>query len=510
MAKLPVYHSQGGITTDTPNNIRRLDANNGFGDALGAVSKQIVELGEKWQAAKDEVENLDGKNKLMMGVQDVLTEAQQFNTWTNAKDLDAKKQELTAKMNSLTPDVMQGFSNNRNAGIFQRNAEYIVYQNQAKLDQIFRDKYQDMALGSLATSQNTNYNNFILTGNDSYKKIYFADIDKMVSAGFLTREDAAKNKLEANKWNADYAYNVISKNPYAKIPDNIMQGIDGKQQASIRNFARSEQKRIKADNLLNLQETFFLNPTQDNLDKLKKAYVKNHPMTNLDELQDLVDKQNNFDSYSNVSGLEEATKGVQELANIDTSTQNGKMEYIAKAGILATSILKNNTAKDGTSSISNADKNKLITTIYKNMGDATFKEQLRGLPDLSGLKSIELWRNYYKKRRTDTATNVLKAEEQARNFDLKDSLVTDAAIALKLDSIKKQTMTGVLDSFVKGDVKTAGKIYQAGLEAAIKTKYYYIPELQKPDLQVGQKFTINGKVYSFQGFSNKDIIVEMH
>ena len=71
-------------------------------------------------------------------------------------------------------------------------------------------------------------------------------------------------------------------------------------------------------------------------------------------------------------------------------------------------------------------------------------------------------------------------------------------------------MTGVLDSIAKGDVKTAGKIYQLGLESAIKTKYYYIPELQKPDLQVGQKFTINGKVYSFQGFSNKDIIVEMH
>jgi hypothetical protein len=258
---------------------------------------------------------------------------------------------------------------------------------------------------------------------------------------------------------------------------------------------------------LYLQEVFFANPTQGNLDKLKKAYIKNHPMTNLDELQDLVDKQNNFDAFSNVSGLEDANKGIQDLATIDTSSQNGKMEYLAKAGMLATSILKNNLTADGTSTISNADRNKLIKTIYQNMGDATFKEQLRDLPDLSGLKEIELYKKDYAARGTSKRAETL---DELNKFKTKDSVVTDAAVALKLDSIKKQTMTGVLDSIAKGDVKTAGKIYQAGLESAIKTKYYYIPELQKPDLQVGQKFTINGKVYSFQGFSNKDIIVEMY
>jgi hypothetical protein len=186
------------------------------------------------------------------------------------------------------------------------------------------------------------------------------------------------------------------------------------------------------------------------------------------------------------------------------------MEYITKAGILATSILKNNLTKDGTATISNADKNKLMDVIYKNMGNATFKEQLRDLPDLSGLKAVELSKKATKAYTTGTQKEYYEANKELSDFKSKDSVLTDAAVALKLDSIKKQTMTGVLDSFVKGDVKTAGKIYQAGLEAAIKTKYYYIPELQKPDLQVGQKFTINGKVYSFQGFSNKDIIVEMH
>ena len=93
-------------------------------------------------------------------------------------------------------------------------------------------------------------------------------------------------------------------------------------------------------------------------------------------------------------------------------------------------------------------------------------------------------------------------------FRGKDSVWNDIGIANKLDNIKKRTMEGVLNSVVNGDFQTAEKIYNTGLQAAIKTKYWYVPELQKSDLQAGQKFTLNGKVYTFQGFSNKDIIVE--
>lgn len=503
MAKLPVYNSQGGITTDTPNNIRRASDYQLWGDTLEGVSKEITKLGAEWQKAKDQVENLDGKNKLMMGISDVLTEAEQFNSWNSPRELEAKKQELKAKMQGILPNVMDGFSNNQNAAIFQRQGEFTTFQNQVKLDEIFRDKEQDKAYESIEISKDMNFRNFVQTGDKNYKQSYFNDIDMMVNAGFMTREDAAKNKLAVNDWDAEYAYNVISQNPYAQIPDEIMKGVDPRKQTQLRNFTRTERNRVKAENLMNLESAFFSNPTQENLDKIIKA----NPKGNYAKLQEIVDSQPNYEAISNVSGLEEGFTKIKELADIDTSSYQGKMEYLANAGLLATSIIKNNIRKDGKATISNSDKDKLIKTIYKNMGDATFKEQLSNLPDLSNLKDIELSQkassSYFK-----SSSEYNKDFQKLSEFRSKDGVWNDIGIANKLDNIKKRTMEGVINSVVAGDFQNAEKVYNTGLQAAIKTKYWYVPELQDPNLKAGKKFTLNGKVYTFQGFSNKDIIVE--
>lgn len=504
MARLPIYNSQGGITTDTPNNIRRPQDYQLWSNTLEGVSKEITKLSAEWQQAKDQVENLDGKNKLLMGISDVLTEAQDFNSWNSPEELEAKKQELKAKMQNILPNVMDGFSNNQNAVMFQKESEFTTYQNQVKLDEIFRNKYQDKALESLATSQDMNFRNFVQTGDKNYKQSYFNDIDMMVNAGFMTREDAAKNKLAVNDWDAEYAYNVISQNPYAQIPDEIMKGIDPRKQTQLRNFTRSEKNRVKAENLMNLESLFFSNPTQENLNKIIKA----NPKGNYSKLQEIVDSQPNYETISNIKGLQEGLDQIKELADIDTSSYNGKMQYIANAGLLASSVIKNNIRKDGDATLSDSDKNKLVETIYKNMGNATFKEQISKLPDLSNLKDIELSNIAGKSYAKGAYMDFHRDTKALNEFRGKDSVWNDIGIANKLDNIKKRTMEGVLNNIVAGDFQAAEKVYNTGLQAAIKTKYWYVPELQNPNLQAGQKFTLNGKVYTFQGFSSKDIIVE--
>ena len=503
MAKLPVYNSQGGITTDTPNNIRRASDYQLWGDTLEGVSKEITKLGAEWQKAKDQVENLDGKNKLLMGISDILTEAEQFNSWSSPKELEAKKQELSSKLQGVLPSVMDGFSNNQNAVLFQKQAEFTTFQNQVKLDEIFRNKQQDKALESLATSQDMNFRNFVQTGDKSYKQSFFNDIDMMVNAGFMTREDAAKNKLAVNDWDAEYAYNIISQNPYAQVPDEIMKGIDPRKQTQLRNFTKNERNRVKAENLMNLKSAFFSNPTQENLDKIIKA----NPEGNYSKLQEIVDSQPNYETVSNVNGYADALQKVQDLANEKTDSYNDKMKYIAKSGLLATSIIKNNINKNGENTISNNDRDTLLNKIYKNMGDATFREQISKLPDLSNLKDIELSQkassSYFK-----SSSEYNKDFKELSEFRGKDSVWNDIGIANKLDNIKKRTMEGIINNIAVGDFQTAEKIYYTGLHSAIKTKYWYVPELQDPNLQAGKKFTLNGRVYTFQGFSNKDIIVE--
>lgn len=504
MARLPIYNSQGAITTQTPTNIKNPDDYNLMGKAIQNTSKEIQALTAKWQQAKDQVENLDGKNKLLMGISDVLTEAEQYSDWSTPEELESKKQELSAKLQGILPEVVGGFSNNQNAAIFQKQGEYTTYQNQVKLDEIFRNKYQDKAYENIVKSEDMNFRNFIQTGNKAYKQNYYNDIDSMVNAGFMTKEDGAKNKLAVNDWNAEYAYNVISQNPYVKIPDEIMKGIDPRKQTQLRNFARTEKNRVKAENLLNLESSFFANPTQANLDKIIKA----NPKGNYSKLQEIVDSQPNYETISNIKGLQEGLDQIKELADIDTSSYNGKMQYIANAGLLASSVIKNNVRKDGEATISNSDKDKFVAAIYKNMGDATFKEQISKLPDLSNLKDIELSNIAGKSYAKGTYMDFHRDTKALNEFRGKDSVWNDIGIANKLDNIKKRTMEGVLNSVVNGDFQTAEKIYNTGLQAAIKTKYWYVPELQKSDLQAGQKFTLNGKVYTFQGFSNKDIIVE--
>lgn len=217
MAKLPVYNSKGSITTDTPNNIRRPQDYQLWGDTLEGVSKEITKLSAEWQQAKDQVENLDGKNKLLMGISDVLTEAQDFNSWNSPEELEAKKQELKAKMQNLLPNVMDGFSNNQNAVMFQKQGEFTTFQNQVKLDEIFRNKYQDLNDSNIQLSYDTNFSNYISTGDANYKDSFLNDIQTSVNAGFMTKEEATRLTQKTDKWGVYHVLNLAETNPDAAI-----------------------------------------------------------------------------------------------------------------------------------------------------------------------------------------------------------------------------------------------------------------------------------------------------
>lgn len=291
MARLPVYNSQGGITTETAGNVRPLDAYSGFANSLGKVSQQIQELGEQWQQAKDEVETLDGKNKLMMGVNDILVEAQNYNNWKTPEELEAKKQELSGKMNSLVPDVMSGFSNNRNAGIFQRNSELTIYSNQVKLDEIFRGKIQDQAISNLNVSADMNYKNFVATGSDSYKQSYFADIDKMTAAGFITREQATALTQKTDKWGKYRLLHMAESNPTAAI--NALKSGKYGVKPSEYNDTLKELTQIKTNK--KLEQEYYEQIRQDNFENQALAYVTSNKYTYAQKTQFIDEAEMNGD-----------------------------------------------------------------------------------------------------------------------------------------------------------------------------------------------------------------------
>lgn len=496
MAQLPVYRQQGNITTKAPAQVRDLDTFSQGYQMMQKNANALVALSAKWQESKDAVENLDGKNKLNSGISAILDEASNYNEYSTPEDLAKKQQELTQKMNNLVPDIVSGFSNNQRAKEFELNGQYATQQNVYKLQEIFRSKYGDMYNANLQETADSSLRNFTKTGNEAYKQEYFNAIDTGVNAGYLNREQAEKLKLGTNDWNYQYVYSQILDDPYFKASNEVMEKIDPVHQRTLKNFQRTEIKRAQQEAMLNADADFYANPTRDNL---RRVYKVNKGAKKNKNYETIVNTAPNYNTVSNINGYADAVAAIKDLASSDNSSYNGKQLFLAKAGDTALKIVKSNIDANGNATLSEKEKNRAMQMLYKTMKDKTFQDQMKSLPNLNALKAREI----------ANIGNPTYARDKYNEFKVKSAgkAITEWK---KIDDIGKRTCENVINHFAAGDVQGGLKAYDDGLKAAIKQKYWYIPELQKKNLQAGTKFTVNGQVYVFQGFTKKDIIVEVN
>lgn len=507
MARLPVYTSQGGINTSTPGNIRSPEESSRGWRSTSIAAQQIMALSEQWQRAKDAAENLDGKNKLVQGITDILTEGEDYNEYKTPQDLSKKEAELAGRMNTLVKDITSGFSNNLNAQEFAGQAQLSILANQEKLKGIFRDKTIDMWKSNALISQENNMNAFIKSGNEGYKKSYFQDLDNGVAAGFISREEATALKLRTNDWNFDYAYGQLSQNPYAKIPENIMSNIDSRKQIQLRNFARSEQKRLHSEALQQATLDYYSNPTQENLNRI---YKLNPKARHNKKLNAILESEPDYNAVTTYDGYIDAMNDIKSLAEMNDDSIQQKQAILEKSTEIIRKIQLSNNAKNGEATLSKADSDKLYQAVYRTVNDKTVKNMLKDMPGLSFQKiaeeAVSLSENVnslvkvpgIKTVTKNAATSGLAYQYAGANI----------AAQNEIKQIGLSTAQNMLNALVQGDKQSAYKIYNQGLEAAIKKKYWYIPELQNQKLESGKtKFNINGRVYTFQGFANRDIIV---
>lgn len=213
MAQLPVYRQQGNITTNAPAQVRDLDTFSQGYQMMQKNANALVALSAQWQESKDAVENLDGKNKLNSGISAILDEASNFNEYSTPEELSKKQEELTQRMNNLVPEIVSGFSNNQRAREFELNGQYATQQNVYKLQGIFRDKQIDMGKANLITSQNTNMEAFIATGDSNFKTAYFNDLESMRQAGIVDMAYETKMKQDVDKWDVYHVMREAENNP---------------------------------------------------------------------------------------------------------------------------------------------------------------------------------------------------------------------------------------------------------------------------------------------------------
>lgn len=221
--RLPIYTNQGGITTDTPGNIRDPQAYSTGTRNFAEGAKNLAILAAQWQQSKDDVENLDGKNKLVSEMTQILNEAESYRDYNNFADLQGKENELLTRIDEVTPNIVNGFSNNQNAAKFQAQAEMAALQNREKLKEIFRNKYVDKAKSNLIISQDSNMENFINTGNAVYKESYKQDLESMFRAGFIDEEYKTSMGLKTDKWDVYHILRQAESDPETVL-NNLKSG----------------------------------------------------------------------------------------------------------------------------------------------------------------------------------------------------------------------------------------------------------------------------------------------
>lgn len=536
MAQLPVYRQQKNITTE-PGALIDADAFAQTGKAMQKSGNMLFELSAKWQASKDAVENLDGKNKLNSGIAAILDEASNYNDYSTPEELSQKQNELTQKMNELVPNIVGGFSNNQTAREFEAKGQFDTQQNIYKLQAIFRDKYGDMYNANLMETGDSALKSFTLTGDENYKKEYFDAIEVGRKAGYISNTQAEKLKLSTDEWNYDYVYSKTLEDPYFKASDEIMSKIDPVKQRTLRNFARAEQKRAQAEAEVSAMNAYAKNPTQANLNRLYKANPK---LRGSKQLEGLKNFQPDYEAVTNFEGMSDALKEVKNLASIDVSSTEGKQKYAQKAMEVATALNKMQVKKKGVEGgvISDSDKRKLFNMIYDDMANDNFKNQLKNMPDLAKEGFTEYIKGHnklgaelynaeqevikYSKDKNSQAYKQAEAKRQQllktkntyiKMYDnIKKNSATNAPRGIQ-DKIKEKQQIAakqMLAAYQTGNIKEANRIKEQYGEQMVRLKYWNIPALQKQNLKAGDKFTVNGKVYSFQGFSKNDVIVEVH
>lgn len=220
MAKLPVYNSQGSITTQTPGNIRELDTYAQGAKLMTSTGSMLQEFAAQWQSSKDDVENLDARNKAQAEMTAIMEEARNYNDYSSPAELQAKQDELTRRMNEIPSKIMSGFSNNQKAREFESNANLAVQQNNIRMQGIFREKQIDMGRGNLITSQETNQEGFIATGNPAYKQTYLNDLETMRNAGIIDFEYYQTMKNKTEEWDVYHILRQAETNP-----DEVINGL---------------------------------------------------------------------------------------------------------------------------------------------------------------------------------------------------------------------------------------------------------------------------------------------
>lgn len=219
MPQLPVYTRNSRIQ---PSGVVRQNTNS-VAEGLNEFGRAAADLAVKWQQTQNAAESLDGKNKMAAQIQDLITEANDYNSYQSPKDIEKKQTEVLDKLHKIVPDIVSGFNTDTNANSFVRNTELDVAKTEAQIKGLFRKKYIDNNEANLIVSGDRNRENFISTGDETFRNSYIADLYSSYKNGFIDRETYTRRKQQTEGWDKYYIYRQAETDPQGVI-DNLKAG----------------------------------------------------------------------------------------------------------------------------------------------------------------------------------------------------------------------------------------------------------------------------------------------
>lgn len=210
----------------------------------------------------------------------------------------------------------------------------------------------------------------------------------------------------------------------------------------------------------------------------------------MQEIAGFIPDEETVTTFEGADDLYDEIKTLSDMPN-DTMAEKDAIED--KAMQIVQKAHQSNITKDETGNlkVSSKDLTRAKQMINNVLSDDVFKKQVSELPDIGTFKRLV--------RFVDAPISYTADRINARS---------------KIGDIAQSTMAGIQD-IVMSDLdnetkrKEIHRTYKAGVEAAIKAKYYWIPDLQNKELIENETIlNINGTQYLYKGIGD-DIFLEI-
>lgn len=308
-----------------------------------------------------------------------------------------------------------------------------------------------------------------------------------VSLGVIRGKQSSVFKNPKDIETTIYLNKVVSPGSYADMKQWAFDARDKERRARINEFELSKKEAML---------DFIENPTRAGLESIIAMNPGISDRT-LEELEDRLLESPNYVPKVEISDLADANSKLQDVLSLPDDDQKQRDAKLV-AGLEFVNAAMN---KQHSSDFTLEDKQKIVQSVVSGLSDDVISDVIKSLP-------------FSKFQREKSKGFEIKQPEWispvAATRNLAGDLYKIDNANKRLSDLARNTMSEMLNMAVSGVSKEQiMEFYQYRMKEATKTRYFYVEDLQNPNLKVGDTIYWNGQAYKFNGFTTDDVLLEV-